>query len=81
MSARDDLDAAMESAFGIETHETAAFFDAYRDEILREAAERIRVGADDIVDALRREYPYIDGDDADKGLYGAADFIDPEVSP
>lgn len=40
MSARDDLNHAMETAFGIEPHETAAFFDAYRDEVLREAAAK-----------------------------------------
>lgn len=41
MSARDDINFAMESAFGIEPHETAAFLDAYRDGILREAAGEI----------------------------------------
>lgn len=42
MTARDDIDFTMESTFGIEPHETAAFLDTYRDEVLREAATRIR---------------------------------------
>ncbi|MFB7919386.1 hypothetical protein [Streptomyces sp. NPDC056061] len=49
------------------------------DGIAHELAEKIRAGAEDVIEAVEREFPYLDGDDAVKGLLGAADFIDPEV--
>lgn len=74
MSAREDIEFAMETAFGIEPHEIKAFLDAYRDGVAHELAEKQRDYAeeewtsDDARMILRRRVTRL-----------LADLIDPEV--
>lgn len=76
MSAREEADFALEAAFGIEPHETVAFLDAYRDGVLREAAEKIResIGPGPLPHETVRTTRYV------QGHRDAADLIDPDAT-
>lgn len=60
MSARNDLHALLESKCYAKGHDPAVHIDAYRDEVLREAAarigadERLKGELEDLVKAVRR---------------------------
>ncbi|MGW2515002.1 hypothetical protein ACWC0A_37670 [Streptomyces scopuliridis] len=81
MSARDELLEALTDGGWRVTPDEAERANRLIDNFAHELAEKIRDDAEVIITAVEREFPYLDGDEACKGVHGAADLIDPEAKP
>ncbi|AUG87118.1 hypothetical protein PBI_NESBITT_45 [Streptomyces phage Nesbitt] len=75
MNAKDALASALVNLRGMSRAEAEGVADV----ALFVLAGELREGADEIVGVLERGWPHIDGDDAMKGVFAAADTLCLEV--